>query len=599
MGIERFPTNYPCILGNFTNNETNILNTIREEQESRFSSFTNDPELIPQAAVPPELANLDIQHETEMFAPLTEPGLSVNDGRITDNSEMSIVPAALKPKVFMNSNESSGSFFSIGSDATSTPLHAINIQPTAKPPSTLMEESVADDSNQHVQNGFIGETPRRRSQDNNIRPPPVRRISQESSEDDETPFIDPPEGSVERAMREVYGDHSQSAQDLDELAERVGHISSSSDSEASKDGEVVSSRDPRRKANLPARRKSSYVISEILDEIQEEANTSNKENSLPSPQRTLEEDTSPSDDIPPQKSLRQPVNDTESPPEVPASQGSTTFVVEDPKTRRGRPRMVAEIKSDDEDEPPKKIQKSPPKKTKKSPPKKLQKSPLKKTQKSTPKKVAKSPAKTLKPRNGTQKHEESDSEEEVLPVKRSKSRRRIVEQSSSDEEEFKDAQADVEENSPEDNEAALLSADNQHEALTRKCSVELDQLTPSKSMLEAFKQNYELPEATNSERASSVETVADSENGDAIAATKRPPPRKRDLSTDSERSEASSTASSVTSMASTVASQASTSRKRKSKVEPPRKSRPPRRKARLAPGSLVERSLKSKIRRSK
>lgn len=516
----------------------------------------------------------------------------------------------------MNNNESNISCFSVASDATSTPLQALNAKGTAKPPSTITEES-EDESSQNAHKGLIGETPRRRSQDNNIRAPPVRRISQESSEEDETPLIAQPEGSVEREMRKAFGE-SQSS-DLDELAERVGTNDSPSDSDDSRDCREEAKINKRRNAIL-TRRKSSYVVGEILDEIQEEVNTSNKENSLPSPERSLEdhfEDVSPSKVFQPPKNSRHEAVNHDSQLEEPEDQASTAPVGESSKKTRGRPRKVAEIASDedDEEEPPKKIQKSPPRRLQKSPLKKMQKATPKKTQKSPPKKIQKTPAKkaqqtqptptkTLRQRNAAQKPQDSDVEE-VQPVKRAKYRRVVVHESSSDDdgddEEFKDAQPDVQETSSEDEE----SADVEHVPVTRVCSVELKQLHPSESMLEAFNNNYEKPVA-NSERASSVETVAScSENGDAPVVTKGQPSRKRDLSTESERSEASSTYS-IASSAATETTQASTSsqvttttRKRKPKPEPVRKSRPPRRKARLAPGSLVEKSLRGKLRRSK
>lgn len=550
---------------------------------------------------------LDIEYESAMFTPETNP-MPVEASAV-DATDASIVSTVLKPRVFMNHSESNISFFSVASDATSTPLQTLNnVQLTTKPPSTIMEEG-EDDSSQNVRNGLIGETPRRKSADNNIRLPPVRRISEESLEDDETPIIEQPEGSVEREMRKVFGNQDQSSKYLDELAERVGSIDSSSDT--SEGSQSTSQRNKRRNAILPERRKSSYVVKEILDEIQEEANTSNKENSLPSPQRTLEEQISPSKPIQPQKSKQQAASQQESPSAEAVSQASTSPAAESPRKRRGRPRRVAEIASDDEEEPPKKIQKSPPKKTQKSPPKKMQKTPPKKTQKSTPKKSLKtptkkaqssapkklsqnSPEKTSNQRNDEGKPEDGGSGDERQPAKRGKTRRKPVESSSDDDEDFQDAQPEVQPNLSDD-----AQNDGEHEPVTRTCSVELSQLNPSDSMLEVFKKNYIPTSSANSERASSVETVADSENGEASGVTKRPSPRKRDLSADSDRSEASSVVSMASTLASTSSQAATTTRKRKPKVEPVRKSRPPRRKARLAPGSLVEKSLLTKLRRSK
>lgn len=555
----------------------------------------------------------DIQSETDLLTPLTEPLSSEQSGIQPGTSSAS---AALQPRVFINNNESNISCFSVASDATSTPLQALNGKNTAKPPSTIPEES-EDESCQSAQKGLIGETPRRRSQDNNIRPPPVRRISHESFEEDETPLIAQPEGSVEREMRKVFGE-KQSSQDLDELAERVGTNDSSSESDDSRDCREAVKINKRRNA-ISTRRKSSFVINGILEEIQEEANTSNKENSLPSPERSLEEhieDVSPSKAPQPQTAKRQAVVNDESQLEEPEDQASTAPVGEPSKKTRGRPRKVAEIASDedDEEEPPKKMQKSPPRRMQKSPLKKMQKATPKKAQKSPPKKVQKAqqtptkkiqqtPTKTLRQRNAAQKPQDSDVEE-VLPVKRAKYRRVVVQESSSDDEddeEFKDAQPDVQESSSEDKQAA----DAEHVPVTRVVSVELDQLNPSESMLEVFNKNFENSSA-NSERASSVETVAScSENGDAPVVTKGQPSRKRDLSTESDRSEASSTVSMAsstateTTLASTSSQVSTTTRKRKPKPEPVRKSRPPRRKARLAPGSLAERSLLSKLRRSK
>lgn len=501
-----------------------------------------------------------------MFPPLGESlptELSAIDEVIPSVSKIIIAPALLRPKVFIN--DSNISCFSIASDATSTPLPTLNLEVQAKSPLTILEEEDEDeDSSQQASNGFIGETPRRRSGNAHLRPPPARRISEETVEEDYTQTILLPEGSVEQQMRLVFGEDaskSDSVQEMGDIVDCDASNDSSNDPEITEGSQGGSPKYTQCDTFLPTRRKSSCEINEILDEIQE-ANTSNKENSLPSPQSTHEDVDEVSPSEPSQKGNKRPDPRVhrESPMDEAEPQQPKTTVIHALRRGRGRPRKISEIATDEEDEPPKKIQKS--------------------------------PTKTLRQRNP--KTQVSGSEDGGLPIGRANGRRKVVQEiSSEDQEEFKDAQPDVQESASE----ADDPVDIPDQPIFRSLSIKLSQLNPSQSMLEAFQENYVQP-ATR-DRSTSIETLAESENAGATDVADNE--LTGNPSTAYQQSEMGSEISISSTDTLTASQAATTSRKRKPKKDllVPQKSRPPRRKARLPPGSLMEKSLNTKLRRSK